>query len=120
MLPPMTIPKLVIRAALAAAAAGCAAPGGDYGATHSERLTRAPEAAAHCFARNAEEHSGALVAKVTRTRDGAHALVQVRNGVIYASADFRPAGAGSIASITLMATTASGQRDLLAMLVKGC
>jgi Flp pilus assembly protein TadD len=57
--------------------AGCAAHSrgsASQGGTHSYRSQQAPEAAARCFARNAEEHSSALAAEVTR-RDGAADVV---------------------------------------------
>ena len=107
---------------LTATLAGCATGGGsDYGTTHTQRFKQAPEAAARCFARNAEDHSSALVAEVTLTRDGgAHVAVNVKNGVPYATADFRRSGAASVASIALMVRTSGRQSDLLEALVEGC
>src|SRR4051794_5219216 len=85
--------------------AGCAqnppragAPGG----TPTFRSRQAPELAARCFARNAEEHSSALVAEVKPREGAADVVVRVKNGVTYATAEFRRAGAGSVGSITLM------------------
>ncbi len=102
--------------------AGCATRGGgDYGTTHTHRFKQAPEAAARCFARNAEEHSSALVAEVTTTRDGgAHVAVNVKNGAPYATADFRRSGTASVGSIALMVRTSGRQRDLLDALVESC
>lgn len=72
--------------------AACAvSPDGEgYGSTHTHRFQQPPQAAAHCFARKAEEHSSALMSQVTITRDGgAHVLVQVKNGVTYATGRFQ-------------------------------
>lgn len=108
---------------LIAMLAACAVsrPGDDYGSTYTHRLQQPPQAAAQCFGRNAEEHSSALVSRVTTTRDGgAHVLVQVKNGVTYATADFRPAGNASVAAITLMVTGSVGRDDIVGSLVQGC
>ena len=108
--------------ALTTLPAGTVSPrGDDYGSTHAHRFQQPPQAAAHCFARNAEEHSSALMSKVTTTRDGgAHVLVQVKNGVTYATADFRRAGNASVASIALMVTGSVGRDDIVGSLVNGC
>src|SRR4051812_8266413 len=81
-----------------------------YGSTHTLRSQQPPERAARCFARNAEEHSSALIAEVTPGNDTAKVVVRVKNGVTYATADFRRAGAGSTGSITLMVVS-SGRRS---------
>lgn len=114
--------RLMAYVALVTTLAGCATRGGgDFGTTHTHRFRQAPEAAARCFARNAEEHSGALVAEVTTTRDGgAHVAVNVKNGVPYATADFRRSGTASAGSIALMVRTSGRQSDLLDALVEGC
>ena len=103
--------------------AGCAAHsrgGASQGGTHSYRSQQAPEAAARCFARNAEEHSSALVAEVTRRDGAADVVVRVKNGVTYATANFRAAGSGSVGSITLMVVSSGRQSDLLESLTEGC
>ena len=105
---------------LAACSFGQAASGGSAGSTHTVRMQQAPPQAARCFARNAEEHSSALVAEVNSTRDGgAETIVKVKNGVLYASADFRRASSGSSATITLMVMTRR-RGELLEALVEGC
>jgi len=84
------------------------------------RLTLPPLEAARCFARNAEEHSGALVAEARAQRDGAETIVRVKNGVTYATAEFRPSGKGSTGEVELMVRTSGRQSDLLDALFKGC
>ena len=114
------IPALGVCALLAACTFGQAAPSGAGGTTHTVRLQQAPAQAARCFARNAEEHSSALVAEVNSTRDGgAETIVKVKNGVVYATAEFRRASAGSSATITLMVITRRSS-ELLDALVEGC
>jgi hypothetical protein len=76
--------------------------------------------AARCFARNAEEHSSALAAEVRAGRDGAETVVRVKNGVTYATGQFRPSGNGSRGEIELMARTSGRQSDLLDALFQGC
>jgi hypothetical protein len=114
--------RSLLHLVLVAALAGCATRGGgEYGSTHTHRFQQPPAQAARCFARNAEDHSSALVSEVTATRDGgAHVAVQVKNGVPYASADFRRSGSASVAAITLMVRTSGRQNDLLDALVLGC
>ncbi|HZN24200.1 MAG TPA: hypothetical protein VFB75_08225 [Burkholderiales bacterium] len=102
---------------------GCAQPqshGGTYGSTHSFRSQQSPERAARCFARNAEEHSSALAAEVTPGEGAARVVVRVKNGVTYATADFRRSGAGSVGSITLMVVSSGRQSDLIDSLTEGC
>jgi len=109
--------------AILIALAGCAQPqrqGGSYGSTHTFHSQQAPERAARCFAHNAEEHSSALAAEVTPGNDGARVLVRVKNGVTYATADFRRSGAGSVGSITLMVVSSGRRSDLVDALTEGC
>ena len=84
------------------------------------RVKLPPDQAAACFARNAEEHSGALNAEVSRGRDRAQVVVRVRNGVLYATADFDRSGAGSTARLTLNVTTTGRRSDLVDALLEGC
>ena len=106
---------------LTACSFGQAAAGRSAGSTHTVRLQQPPAQAARCFARNAEEHSSALVAEVAATRDGgAQTIVRVKNGVTYATADIRRASSGSSATITLMVMTSGSRSDLLGALVEGC
>ena len=107
---------LVVSMWLAACATG-ARDGGPSG--QSVRVKLPPDQAAACFARNAEEHSGALVAEVRPGRDRAEVVVRVRNGVLYATADFRRAGAGSTAALTLNVIT-KRRSDLVDALFEGC
>ena len=90
------------------------------GSRHVVRLTLPPLEAARCFARNAEEHSGALVAEARAQRDGAETIVRVKNGVAYATAEFRPSGKGSTGEVELMVRSSGRQSDLLDALFKGC
>jgi len=103
--------------------AGCAQPqrqSESFGSTHTFRSQQPPERAARCFARNAEEHSSALAAEVTPGDDGARVVVRVRNGVTYATADFRRSGAGSVGSIALMVVSSGRRSDLVDALTEGC
>lgn len=103
------------------AACAVSPPGDDYGSTSTHRFQLPPQAAAECFARNAEEHSSALVSHVTPTGDGgARVLVQVKNGITYATGDFRREGNASVASIALMVVGSIGRDDLVGSLAKGC
>jgi hypothetical protein len=80
-----------------------------------------PAKAARCFAHNAEEHSSALVAEVRADRDGeAQTIVRVKNGVTYATGQFRASGNGSRGEVELMARTSGRQSDLLDALLQGC
>lgn len=85
-------------------------------------FTQPPAQAAACFARNAERHSSALIAEVgTPNASGAVSVeVTVRNGVPYASAEFRPSGRGSAGVLTLMVTAKGGMRPLIEQLTEGC
>ena len=105
---------------LASACGAPSRPSAAHGSRHSVRLQQPPHAAAACFARNAEEHSSALVSEVRPHGAGAEVIVRVRNGVLYGSGDFRRAGAGSSASIVLMVSTTGRRSDLLEMLLEGC
>lgn len=103
--------------------AGCAQgqrPSAQYGSSHTHRFQKPPPDAARCFARNAEEHSSALVAEVNARDSGAEVVVRVKNGVTYATADFRRAGAGSSGRITLMVRSSGRNDDLFGALVEGC
>ena len=110
---------LVLLAPLAGCAVGPrSAP--ELGSSHSVRFQQPPHDAARCFARNAEEHSSALISEVQTGRDGAHVIVRVKNGVTYATADFQRVGTGSRGTIALNVRTTGGASDLLARLVEGC
>ena len=93
----------------------------EYGSRHTHRFQQPPQQAAQCFARNAQEHSSALVAEVNATREGgAQVIVRVKNGVTYATADLRPSGKVSTGTITLMVRTSGRRNDLLEALVESC
>jgi hypothetical protein len=104
--------------------AGCAQAqrqGGAYGSTHTHRSQLPPDQAARCFARNAEEHSSALVSEVATGREGrTEVTVRVKNGVLYATGDFRRAGPGSTGTITLMVVSSGRRGDLIDALTEGC
>ncbi|HEV7802424.1 MAG TPA: hypothetical protein VGP15_15205 [Burkholderiales bacterium] len=91
-----------------------------HGSRQSVRLQQPPDRAAACFARNAEEHSSALAAEVRPGGDRAEVIVRVRNGVLYGTADFRRAGSGSTATITLNVSSMSRGGNLMDELVEGC
>jgi hypothetical protein len=102
---------------------GCAAPAREstaQGSRHSVRLQQPPAQAAACFARNAEEHSSALVAEVRPAGDSAEVVVRVKNGILYGTAEFRRAGNGSTARIALRVATTGRRSDLLDSLIEGC
>jgi hypothetical protein len=111
---------LVLALALLAGCSQAPRQSGQYGSTHSHRFLKPPREAAHCFARNAEEHSSALVAEVSARDSAAEVIVRVKNGVTYATADFRRAGTGSSGAITLMVRSSGRNDDLLGSLVEGC
>jgi hypothetical protein len=102
---------------------GCALMREDASTTTvKHRFTHPPHRAASCFARNAEEHSSALVSEV-RQPDGrgyVEVIVRVKNGVTYAIAEFRPMGTGSSGTIRLAVFSSGGMRDLVRSLVEGC
>jgi hypothetical protein len=114
----------LLAAVLAAACIPIPIPSGgarETGSRHVVRLQLPPLKAARCFARNAEEHSSALAAEVRAERDGgAETIVRVKNGVTYATGQFRPSGNGSRAEIELMVRTSGRQSDLLDALFQGC
>lgn len=90
--------------------------------TVRHRFMHPPQQAAACFARNAEEHSSALASEI-RPPDGrgqVEVIVRVKNGVTYATADFRPAGTGANGTIRLAVVSSGGVRDLVRSLVEGC
>lgn len=91
------------------------------GSRHTVRLELPPLEAAHCFARNAEDRSSALVSEVRADGDGgARTIVRVKNGVTYATAQFQRAGKGATGEIQLMVTSTERRGDLVKVLVKGC
>ena len=103
--------------------AGCALVGKDVSAsTVKHRFAKSPQRAAACFAHNAEEHSSALVAEVRPpdAKGRVEVIVRVKNGVTYATADFRPAGPRAEGTITLMVVSSGGSRELVRSLVEGC
>jgi hypothetical protein len=108
---------------LAALLAGCSTPArqtAPTGSRNTVRLQQPPDKAAACFARNAEEHSSALVAEVHPRGDTAEVIVRVRNGAYYGSGDFQRAGSGSSATIVLNVTTTGRRSDLMDALLEGC
>ena len=103
--------------------AGCGPVHTDRSAgTVTHQFAKPVKEAAACFARNAEEHSSALMAEVGSpdARGHVQVIVRVKNGVMYASADLRPMGQRSEGAITLMAISPKGTRELLRSLVEGC
>lgn len=90
--------------------------------TVSHFFAQSPQPAAACFARNVEAHSSALVAEVRPpdARGHVEVIVRVKNGVTYATADLRPAGERARGTITLMAISLRGSRELVRSLVEGC
>ena len=90
--------------------------------TVRHRFMHPPQQAASCFARNAEEHSSALVSEVRPpdARGHVEVIVRVKNGVTYATADFRPASTGSNGTVKLAVYSSGGNRDLVRSLVEGC
>jgi hypothetical protein len=90
--------------------------------TVRHQFVHPPQRAAACFARNAEEHSSALVAEVRPPdRQGrVEVIVRVKNGVTYATAELRPVGERADGTITLMVISRRGNRQLVDSLVEGC
>ena len=115
----LVLPFCVI---IASTLSGCAHAQrqGSGGAQHTYRSQQPPEQAARCFARNAEERSSALVSEVTQHEAGAQVHVRVKNGVTYATADFRRASSGSVGTIVLMVISSGRRSDLLESLTRGC
>ena len=106
---------------LVSGCAGTSREASAQGSRHTHRFQLPPEKAARCFARNAEDHSSALMSEVNMQRDGnAEVIVRVKNGVTYATADIRRAGAASTGTIILMVRTSGRRGDLLDSLVAGC
>jgi hypothetical protein len=119
----MTIKWLIGFLAVLALLAGCAQgtrASKHHGSTHTRSFSKPPAEAARCFARNAEDHSSALVAEVNARDSGAEVIVRVKNGVTYATADFRRSSGGSSGTITLMVSSSSRNDDLFGALVAGC
>jgi hypothetical protein len=113
----------VIALVLLMGLAACAELGmetGSRSSPHTYRSPQPPERAARCFGRNAEDHSSALVSEVTVQENRADVVVNVRNGVNYATAEFRRSGSGSLGTIMLNVVTSGRQRDLIASLTEGC
>ena len=118
---PRMRPTIIVVLMACAWLAGCAtSKPASYGSQHTHRTQLSPQDAAACFARNAEEHSGALIAEVRSERDWAQAIVNVRNGVFYASAEYRRIAAGATGAITLNVRTSGRRDDLFLALVEGC
>jgi hypothetical protein len=95
-------------------------PGAPTSSRQTVRLQLPPDQAAACFARNAEEHSSALVAEIRRAGDRAEVIVRVKNGVHYGTGEFQRAGSGSNATLTLNVMTNSRRSDLVGALLEGC
>jgi len=118
---PALVGPLLTAAVLTACSPFSSREASSGGSREGLRLQLPPEQAARCFGRNAEEHSSALVSEVTVQRDGgAETIVRVKNGVTYATAQFRPAGRGSTGELYLNVTTTGRRGDLVDALVKGC
>ena len=103
--------------------AGCALVQEDKSAgTVRHAFAQSPQRAAECFARNAQEHSSALVAEVRPPDAHGHVevIVRVKIGVTYATADVRPVGQRAEGTITLMVISSRGTRELVRSLVEGC
>jgi hypothetical protein len=115
-----TIGGLLAAALLTACAPFPARDSAGTGSRHEVRLKLPPAKAARCFARNAEEHSSALMSEVRADGDSAQTIVRVKNGVTYATAEFRRAGNGSTGDVQLMVTTTGRQSDLVDALFEGC
>lgn len=115
--------KIVACSTVLAMLAGCSLLR-DETSTGTVRHTfsQPPQRAAACFARNAEAHSSALAAEVRApdARGRVEVIVRVKNGVLYATADIRPAGARAEGTLTLMAISKGGTRQLVEALVEGC
>ena len=61
------------------------------------------------------------MSEVRDKADGsAEVIIRVKNGVLYGSAEMRPAGNASTGIIRLMVMINSSRSDLLDALVKGC
>ena len=84
------------------------------------RVALPPDHAAACFARNAEEHSGALIAEVRAGGNRAEVIVRVKNGVHYGTGTFTRSGTGSTATLELNVMTNSRRSNLAESLLEGC
>lgn len=107
-------------AVLVVACAGPSNPAASQGLRYTVRLQSPPAEAAACFARNAEEHSSALMAEVRSGPDRAEVTVRVKNGVLYGTANFRRAERGSSGDIALNVTTSGRRGNLIEALTQGC
>jgi hypothetical protein len=108
---------------LALVLVGCSVMRQDAAATTVRHRFAQPTAqAAACFARNAEEHSSALVSEVhpPNSRGQIEVVVRVKNGITYATAEIRPAARGSDGTLTLGVVSSRGARELVDSLVEGC
>lgn len=115
--------RLGISSVLLLVSAGCALlEEGTSANTVSHRFAQPPQRAGACFARNAEAHSSALVSEVRPpdARGHVQVIVRVKNGVTYATAELRPVGERAEGTITLMAMSLRGERELVRALVEGC
>jgi len=113
----------VVYPLLLLALASCAPVQKDTPGNAVEHLfAQPPQRAGACFARNAEEHSSALVAEVRPpdARGRVEVIVRVKNGVTYATADIRPVRDAAEGTLTLMAISSRGSRELLRTLIEGC
>ena len=114
------LPLILLAYVGACAAPAATRPASSFGSRHMHRFQQPPDRAAACFAHNAEEHSSALVAEIRPGRDSAQVIVRVKNGTLYATADFQRAGSGSTGTIALNVATTGKRNDLLDSLVEGC
>ena len=110
-------------AAVVLVVAGCAVMRENASVTSvRHQFIHPPQQAAACFARNAEEHSSALVSEVRPpdARGNVEVIVRVKNGITYAIADIRPAGTGATGTIRLAVVSSGGMKELVRSLVEGC
>lgn len=114
--------SVIVTSLLPLAFAGCTPMREDTASTVRHVFAQPPQRAGECFAGNAEAHSSALVAEVRPPdfRGRVQVIVRVKNGVTYATADLWPAGQGADGTITLMAISLRGARELVRSLVEGC
>ena len=97
---------------------GCGYRKSETGIVHHFALR--PDAAARCFASNAEEHSSALVAEISSEGNSYDVAVKVRNGLPYATAHIESEGTAARGVVELNVRSSQGARALLETLVKGC
>lgn len=117
--------RATIASLLSVLVAGCALwPGADDDSAGvvMHRFAHPPARAGECFARNAERHSSALVAEVSRPDAGGRVqvVVRVRNGVLYATLELRPLNGRAEGTLSLNVTSVKGNDQLVATLVEGC